>query len=232
MLVSGRNNVKEVLNLDRNNIVVKRVFLQKNFNENDILSLVKKWNLEVIYKEKYDLDRLVKNNHQGVVLEVGDFEYTDLEELLTKDRCFLLILDHLEDPHNLGAITRTVEALGVDGIILPLNRSVMVNETVVKTSTGAIYNTKICQVSNLNNTIKQLKKNGFWIYGTDMNGVNYKEEKYSPKCAIVIGNEGNGLSRIVREACDSIISIPMVGKVNSLNASVAAGIVISEVINR
>lgn len=232
MLVSGRNNVKEVLNLDRNNIVVKRVFLQKNFNENDILSLVKKWNLEVVYKEKYDLDRLVKNNHQGVVLEVGDFEYTDLEELLTKDRCFLLILDHLEDPHNLGAITRTVEALGVDGIILPLNRSVMVNETVVKTSTGAIYNTKICQVSNLNNTIKQLKKNGFWIYGTDMNGVNYKEEKYSPKCAIVIGNEGNGLSRIVREACDSIISIPMVGKVNSLNASVAAGIVISEVINR
>lgn len=232
MLVSGRNNVKEVLNLDRNNIVVKRVFLQKNFNENDILSLVKKWNLEVIYKEKYDLDRLVKNNHQGVVLEVGDFEYTDLEELLTKDRCFLLILDHLEDPHNLGAITRTVEALGVDGIILPLNRSVMVNETVVKTSTGAIYNTKICQVSNLNNTIKQLKKNGFWIYGTDMNGFNYKEEKYSQKCAIVIGNEGNGLSRIVREACDSIISIPMVGKVNSLNASVAAGIVISEVINR
>lgn len=232
MLVSGRNNVKEVLNLDRNNIVVKRVFLQKNFNENDILSLVKKWNLEVVYKEKYDLDRLVKNNHQGVVLEVGDFEYTDLEELLTKDRCFILILDHLEDPHNLGAITRTVEALGVDGIILPLNRSVMVNETVVKTSTGAIYNTKICQVSNLNNTIKQLKKNGFWIYGTDMNGVNYKEEKYSQKCAIVIGNEGNGLSRIVREACDSIISIPMVGKVNSLNASVAAGIVISEVINR
>ena len=232
MLVSGRNNVKEILKNFHGNLEIKRLICQNNYNENDVLSLAQSKKIPIIYKEKRDLDNLAKNNHQGVVLEISDFNYTPLDELLGKERSFLLILDHLEDPHNLGAIVRTCEAAGVDGIILPENRSVSVNETVMKTSVGTLYNVKISQVVNLNNTIKKLKNDGYWIYGTDMDGEDYREVKYPPKVAIVIGNEGNGLSRLVRESCDGIVKIPMYGKVNSLNASVATGIVIYEVINR
>ena len=232
MLVSGRNNVKEILKNFHGNLEIKRLICQNNYNENDVLTLAKNKKIPILYKEKRELDNLAKNNHQGVVLEVSDFNYTPFEELLGKDRSFLLILDHLEDPHNLGAIVRTCEAAGVDGIILPENRSVSVNETVMKTSVGTLYNVKISQVTNLNNTIKRLKKDGYWIYGTDMDGEDYKSIKYPDKTVIVIGNEGNGLSRIVRESCDGIVKIPMYGKVNSLNASVATGIVIYEVINR
>ena len=232
MLVSGRNNVKEILKNFHGNLEIKKLICQNNYNEQDVLSLAKTKKIPIFYKGKRDLDNLVKNNHQGVVLEVSDFNYTSLDDLINSDRSFLLILDHLEDPHNLGAIVRTCDAAGVDGIILPENRSVSVNETVMKTSVGTLYNVKISQVVNLNNTIKKLKNNGYWIYGTDMDGVDYKSIKYPEKVAVVIGNEGSGLSRIVRESCDEIIKIPMYGKVNSLNASVATGIVIYEVINR
>ena len=210
MLVSGRNNVKEILKNFKGDLEIKKLICQNNYNEQDVLTLAKTKKIPIFYKEKRDLDNLVKNNHQGVVLEISDFNYTPLDELLGKERSFLLILDHLEDPHNLGAIVRTCEAAGVDGIILPENRSVSVNETVMKTSVGTLYNVKISQVV----------------------GEDYKSIDYPPKVAIVIGNEGNGLSRIVRESCDGIVKIPMYGKVNSLNASVATGIVIYEVINR
>ena len=232
MLVSGRNNVKEILKNFKGDLEIKKLICQNNYNEQDVLSLAKTKKIPIFYKEKRDLDNLVKNNHQGVVLEISDFNYTPLEDLLGQERSFLLILDHLEDPHNLGAIVRTCEAAGVDGIILPENRSVSVNETVMKTSVGTLYNVKISQVVNLSNTIKKLKNDGYWIYGTDMDGEDYKSIDYPDKVAIVIGNEGNGLSRIVRESCDGIVKIPMYGKVNSLNASVATGIVIYEVINR
>ena len=232
MLVSGRNNVKEILkNFEKNN-GLKKAILQKNFNENDILSLLKSRNIPIFYEEKAKLDALVKNNHQGVILEIGDYNYCHIDELVNKDTCKIVILDHLEDPHNLGAIVRTVEASGIDGIILPINRSVSVNETVMKTSVGALYNVKICQVTNLNNTIKYLKKNGFWIYGADMAGECYSNISFSPKSCLIIGNEGNGLARIIRESSDYIVSIPMYGKVNSLNASVAAGILIYEMVKK
>ena len=143
----------------------------------------------------------------------------------------MIILDHLEDPHNLGAIIRTAEAAGVDGIILPKDRGVTVNGTVLKTSAGAIYHLPVCQVVNLHQTIDAPKKRGFWIVGTDMtNSQDYREIDYSGKIALIIGNEGTGMSRLVRESCDFIARIPMYGKVNSLNASVAAGIMIYEVI--
>lgn len=233
MLVSGRNNVKEILKNFDGDIGIKRAFCQENFNENDILSLLKEKNVSIKYAKKQELDSLVKNNHQGVILETRDYEYVSLDELIQKkEECKILILDHLEDPHNLGAIVRTVEASGIDGIILPLNRSVSVNETVMKTSVGALFNVKICQVTNLNNTIKYLKKTGFWIYGADMSGVNYNEVDYAPKSALIIGNEGKGLARIIRENCDTIVSIPMYGKVNSLNASVAAGILVYDLVKK
>ena len=233
MLVSGRNNVKEVLRNFCEIDSVRKAYCQENFNEFDILSLLKKRNIEIIYKKKPELDRLVNNNHQGVILDVRDFAYTSLDDLImNKEDCFVVILDHIEDPHNLGAIIRTVEASGADGIILPLNRSVSVNETVMKTSVGALYNVKIASVTNLNNTIKRLKKEGFWIVGTDMDGEDYTKIKYPKKTALVIGSEGFGMTRLVKESCDFVASIPMHGKVNSLNASVAAGIMIYEVIKR
>ena len=233
MLVSGRNNVKEILNNFNDDFEIRRAIVQKNFNELDILKLLKNRKVNIEIKEKNVLDTIAKNNHQGVILEVGDFNYVELDSIIeNKDKCTILILDHIEDPHNLGAIVRTVEAAGIDGIILPINRSVSVNETVMKTSVGALYNVKICQVTNLNSTIKYLKKKGFWLYGADMDGENYSQIKYQDKCCLVIGNEGKGLSRIVQESCDYVVSIPMNGKVNSLNASVAAGILVYEVIKR
>lgn len=230
MIVSGRNNVKEILKNFEKNDGIKKAVLQHNFNENDILSLLKVRKIPIFYEEKSKLDTLAKNNHQGVILEVGDYNYVSLDSIIQKDKCKIVILDHLEDPHNLGAIVRTVEASGIDGIILPINRSVSVNETVMKTSVGALYNVKICQVTNLANTIKYLKKNGFWIYGASMEGESYANVKFSDKSCLIIGNEGAGLARIIREACDYIVSIPMNGKVNSLNASVAAGILIYEMV--
>ena len=140
------------------------------------------------------------------------------------------MLDHLEDPHNLGAIIRTSEALGVDGIIIPNKRSISVNGTVIKTSAGAISNIPIIEVSNLVNTMNILKKKGFWFVGTDMNGEDYSTLDYKMPLCLVIGSEGSGMSNLVRKTCDYIVSIPMKGKVNSLNASVASAIVISNVI--
>ena len=233
MLVSGRNNVKEILKKFEKNYGIKKAYLQNNFNEMNILSLLKQRNIPIIYLEKGKLDALAKNNHQGVVLDVGDFNYVELDDIIAnKEKCVLVLLDHLEDPHNLGAIVRTVEASGVDGIILPKNSSVSVNETVMKTSVGTLYDVKICQVTNIKHTIDYLKKKGFWIYGASMEGVNYHDIDYGDKTCLIIGNEGNGLARIVRDSCDYIISIPMKGKVNSLNASVATGIIIYEAINR
>jgi len=142
------------------------------------------------------------------------------------------MLDHLEDTHNFGAIIRTCEAAGVDGIIIPKDRSVSVNSTVMKTSSGAAINMKICMVTNLNQTIKYLKDKGYWICSSDMNGQNYTSVDYSDKICLVIGNEGNGVSELVKKSSDFIVSIPMTGKVNSLNASVAAGIMIYEVVRQ
>ena len=233
MIVSGRNNVKEILKNFKKNFGIEKVYLQNNFNESDILSLIKSRNLKVNYMEKTKMDAIAKNNHQGVILETGDYNYCSIDDIIgNKEVCKIVILDHLEDPHNLGAIVRTVEASGVDGIILPLNRSVSVNETVMKTSVGTLFDVKICQVTNLSNAIKYLKNKGFWIYGADMDGESCYETKFSPKSCLIIGNEGNGLARIIRESSDYIVSIPMYGKVNSLNASVAAGILIYEMVKK
>ena len=140
------------------------------------------------------------------------------------------MLDHLEDPHNFGAIIRTCEALGVDAIIIPNDRSVNINGTVVKTSVGSIYNIPIVRVANLNTTVSKLKDMRYWIFGTDMNGSDYAEMDYNMPICLIIGNEGKGMSKILRDNCDYMVKIPMVGKVNSLNASVSCGIVLSRIV--
>ena len=219
MYIYGKNVALEALNNKKD---IKRAFVYKKFADKEILSKLNNINTKLI--EKYELDRMVKENHQGIILEVDDFIYDDIDEL--KEQDFLVILDHIQDPHNFGAIIRTCEAAGIKGIIIPKDRSVEVNSTVIKVSTGAIENMKISKVTNLVETMKYLKKNGFWIIGTDMDGTYYDDIDYKGKIVIVIGNEGDGLSRLVKENCDFIASIPMIGKTNSLNASVASGIII------
>ena len=178
--------------------------------------------------DKKALDNIEEGNHQGIILDIEDYNYCYLDKILNSN--IIVILDHLEDPHNFGAIIRTCEAAGIKGIIIPKDRSVKVNATVMKTSVGTIENVDICMVSNLVSAIKTLKENGFWIIGTDMEGTDYTKIDYSGKIALVIGNEGKGLSRLTKENCDFIAKIPMYGKVNSLNASVAAALVIYEAV--
>lgn len=229
MYIYGKNVVTEYL---KNNQKIKKAYIYKKFSDQFILSAIQKQKIQTKFMEKFELDKLANANHQGIILSVPDYEYTPLENLLTKEVQLLVILDHLEDPHNFGAIIRTCEAAGVDGIIIPKNRSVEVNSTVIKVSTGAIEHMKIACVTNLNQTIKELKQDGFWIVGTDMQGIDYDQIDYSGKIAIVIGNEGTGLSRLVQESCDFVAKIPMQGTVNSLNASVATGIIVFEAVRK
>ncbi len=230
MLVYGRNVAEEFL---KKNEKVRKVYLQTGFHDENLIFLIGKFKIPTVFREKKELDQLAKGVHQGIILDVVDFSYADYHDFTNDDNSFIIILDHLEDPHNLGAIIRTSEAAGVSGIIIPKDRGVSINATVIKTSTGAIDNIPISMVTNLSNTISDLKKNGFWIVGTDMvNSMDYREIDYSGKIALVIGNEGSGMSRMVRESCDFIARIPMYGKVNSLNASVAAGIMIYEVVRQ
>ena len=222
MLVYGRNVLKEIIN---NNAKVSKAFVYKNFEEKE---LINKLNCKITYLEKKDLDKMIDGVHQGVVLQIDDYKYFDVDELGDK----IIMLDHIEDPHNLGAIIRTCEAAGIDSIIIPKDRGVLVNGTVMKTSVGTLNRVKISCVTNLVNTINYLKKKGYWIIGTDMDGQDYKTIDYSGKIVIIIGNEGKGISKLVRDNCDFIASIPMKGEVNSLNASVAAGIIIFETVRK
>lgn len=229
MYIYGKNVALEALKKKEK---IKKIFLYKNFKEEEIINLIKKNNINVKYLEKYEMDRLVNGLHQGIILDVEDYKYTKLEDILKVEDPLLVILDHLEDPHNLGAIIRTCEAAGVDGIIIPKDRSVCVNATVIKTSAATVNDVKIALVTNIVNEIRNLKKQGFWIVGTDMKGTNYKKIDYKGKMAIVIGNEGNGISNLVKQNCDFMATIPMNGKTNSLNASVAAGIMIYEAVSQ
>jgi len=228
MRIYGKNVVKEYL--EKNN-KINKIYLYKDFNDQNIISLIRKREISPIYLSKNEIDKLEKGNHQGIIIDIPDYEYVPLKSLFKED-AFLVILDHIEDPHNLGAIIRTCEAASVDGIIIPKNRSVGVNSTVAKVSVGTINNIQISEVVNLNNTIKELKKNGFWIIGTDMKGSSYNDIDYKGKIALVIGNEGKGMSNIVKSNCDYIATIPMKGEVNSLNASVAAGIMIFKALEK
>lgn len=226
MLVYGKNVAKEIL---KNPKKIRKIYLEVGFDDKCIISLIEKNKISYIYKSKSEIDHLVNGLHQGIILDVTDYKYHELSELLDED--VVVVLDHLEDPHNFGAIVRTCEAAGIKSIIIPKDRQVQVNATVMKTSVGTLENVKIIQVTNLVNTIKELKKNNFWIVGTALDdSIDYRKIDYSGKIVLIIGNEGTGMSRIVKDQCDFIAKIPMYGTTNSLNASVAGGIMIYEVI--
>lgn len=214
MLVYGKNILYEV---DRKKI--KRAFISRN----DYVSYLKENNIKYEMVDKSRLDKMVKGVHQGLVLDIFDYNYYKMEDL---EGDFVVILDHLTDPHNFGAIIRTCESKGIKSIIIPKDRSVLVNDTVYKTSEGAINNVKIIMVTNIINAINKLKEMNYFVYCADMDGQDYRNVDYAPKKVLIIGNEGMGISSAVKKNSDVVVAIPMKGKINSLNASVSAGIII------
>ena len=228
MIVTGKNVALELLKNPKN---IKKVFLSENFNDKNIISLMQKHQIGYEKLNKKQLEQFAIENHQGIIIDIFDYKYVEIETII-KENGLIVVLDHLEDPHNFGAIIRTCEAAGVDGIIIPKDRSVSVNNTVMKTSSGALSNIKIAMVTNLVQTIEYLKKEGYWITGAEAEGKDYTTIDYSGKTCLIIGSEGHGLSSLIKNNCDYIASIPMYGQINSLNASVAAGILIYEVIKQ
>ena len=229
MIVYGRNVAKDLL---KSSTKIQSIILQDGFNDKDLLSMIENAKIKVQYKPKHELDRLSDGVHQGIILTIPDYPYRDLNSVLNSDSDdVVVVLDHLEDPHNFGAIIRTCEAAGIHSIIIPKDRQVPVNATVMKTSVGTLDNMNIVSVANIASSLNRLKDAGYWIVGTALeNSVDYREVDYSGKIALVIGNEGSGISQLVSRECDYLVKIPMYGKTNSLNASVAAGIMIYEVI--
>lgn len=219
---------------------INKVFLQKGIHEdfaNQVYQLAKKKHLVVQETPKNKLDQLTnQGNHQGLVLAIASFEYANLDNLLDKfdeqgKEPFLLMLDSIEDPHNLGSILRTSDATGVDAIIIPKRRASGLTSVVAKTSTGAIDHVPVARVNNLVQTTKLLKKRGYWFFGTAMEGIDYRRWDAKGKSVLVIGNEGKGISPLLLKQMDQTLTIPMVGHVQSLNASVATGVLLYQMFN-
>ena len=225
-MICGNNVVKEAIKQK-----VKILNLYISSNNKEMLSLATEKNLKYKIVEKNFLDKLI-SNHQGVVAEIEGFKTYELKDIVRNSKDSLIVmLEGLEDPHNLGAILRTADAAGVDGVIIPKHRSVRLNSTVAKVSTGAIFTVKCVEVTNLANAIDKLKSLGYWIVGaeTSPNSVDYRSIKYDMPTVLVIGSEGKGISRLVTSKCDFLVKIPMAGSVTSLNASVSAGILMYEI---
>lgn len=238
-IVEGRNAVLELLNSDRD---INKIFVQsgeRHGSINKIIAVAKENKVVVTEVEKSKLDFMSKTkNHQGVIAVVPPFNYCEVEDILDfakskNEDAFILILDGIEDPHNLGSIIRTAETAGVHGIIIPKRRTVTVNSTVAKVSAGAVEHIKIARVNNITETIRKLKENGLWIIGTDGEARTlYYNQDLKGDIAIIIGSEGFGMSRLVKENTDMLVKIPMKGKITSLNASVSAGIIIYEAVKQ
>lgn len=236
MKIYGRNAVEEAI---KSGTTIDRLIVQKDMKDvgaNKLIALAKERGVKIFFRDKEALDREYTGTggrHQGFIAEVTDYRYFETEDILAyadskSEPPFIVILDGVEDPHNLGSIIRVAECAGVHGIIIPRHRSVSVNDTVVKVSAGAASHVRVAKVTNINDTIKQLKAAGIWVYAADMDGSNLYAANLTGACAIVIGGEGSGVKRLTRELCDGVIAVPMRGKVNSLNASVAAGVIIYE----
>ena len=238
-IIFGRNAVIEALKSGRS---INRLLVAEGTRDGSIQKIVsiakdKKVIIESISRER--LDKISsKQNHQGVAAFVSPIEYSTLDEILqfaeTKnENPFILLLDELEDPHNFGAILRTADAVGVHGVLIPKRRSVPLNSTVAKTSAGAVEYVKVAQINNVAQTIKQLKENFFTIIGSDIEGIEIYSEKsnfdFKAPIVLVIGSEGKGMRRLTKENCDILLRIPMIGKINSLNASVAAAVLMYEI---
>lgn len=230
-IIFGRNAVTEALRSGR---PCDRLLVSKTQGPNSaVIAKCKALGIPVKEVPNTKLDGMTGSAvHQGLVLTVAAAKYSTVEDILCAaseagEAPFIIICDGIEDPHNLGAIIRTAECCRVHGVIIPERRSATLNGTVAKTASGALEYVKVARVTNLVNTIEKLKERGVWVYGADMDGQDINDTDFSGPIAIIIGNEGNGMGRLVQKNCDAVVSIPMYGKINSLNASVAAGILMS-----
>ena len=237
--IEGRNSVLELLESgkDINKIFVTRG--EKHGSINKILAIAKERKIIVVEKDKKQMDEMAQEeNYQGVIAIVPPFEYVEIEDILLEAKArqeepFIVILDGIEDPHNLGSIIRTAETAGVHGIIIPKRRAASVNSTVNKTSAGAVEHMKIARVTNISDAIEELKQAGLWICGTDIDAQRYYyNQDLTGPLGIVIGNEGKGISEKVKKNCDFNVKIPMKGKVTSLNAAVSTGIIVYEAVKQ
>ena len=237
--IEGRNSVLELLESGKD---INKIFIEKGEKHgsiNKIIGIAKDRKIVIVEVDRNKLNQMAQTeNPQGVIAIVPPFNYCEVDDILNEAKSkneapFILILDGIEDPHNLGAIIRTAETAGVRGIIIPKRRACSVNSTVYKVASGAVEHVKIARVNNLNDEIKYLKSKDVWIYGTAIEATKYYyEENLKGAVALVIGNEGEGISRLVRENCDILLKIPMKGHITSLNASVSAGIVMYEVVKQ
>ena len=237
--VEGRNSVLELLESEKD---INKIFItkgEKHGSINKIIAIAKEKKVIIIEKDKKQMEQMAQtSNYQGVIAVVPPFEYCEVEDIVEyakkrNEDAFILILDGIEDPHNLGSIVRTAETAGVHGIIIPKRRAAAVNATVNKSSAGAVEHMNIARVTNITETIEKLKKAGVWICGTDINtNTYYYNQDLKGPLGIVIGNEGKGISEKVKKNCDFLVKIPMKGKIKSLNASVSAGIIVYEALKQ
>ncbi len=237
--VEGRNSVLELLESKK---AINKIFITKGEKHGSIFKIIakaKENKVMIVEKEKRKMDEMAQTaNYQGVIAIVPPFEYCEISDIIQEAKNkeedpFVLILDEIEDPHNLGSIIRTAETAGVHGIIIPKRRAANVNSTVSKVSAGAVQYMKIARVTNLSDAIEQLKKEGIWICGTDVNTQKYYyEQDLTGPIGVIIGNEGKGIGQKIKNNCDFLVKIPMKGKISSLNASVSTGIILYEIVKQ
>lgn len=237
-IICGRNPVLEAVKSDRE---IDRLLVAHKSGGGTVQAIIAKCSEKgILIKEvsPQKLDFYCGNaNHQGVAVMLASQKYSTVEEILNKaensgEKPFVIICDELEDPHNLGAVIRTAEVCGAHGVIIPKRRSASLNATVAKAAAGALEHIPVARVTNISNTIDELKQKGIWVFGADMNGQSCYNVDFDTPCALVIGNEGKGLGQLVAKKCDMTVSLPMYGKINSLNASVAAGVLMYEVVRK
>ena len=238
MIIYGRNPVKEAYRAGK---TIEKLYLPKGAPDpvlSPIYKMAKEKRTVISYVDKFTMDKLSEGgNHQGVLAQITDFDYCTVEDIMDlakskEEDLLIVLLDGITDPHNLGAIVRSAECFGAHGIVIPKHRSVGVNDTVVKVASGATEHMLIAKVTNINDTIRMLKEHNVWVYATDFDGKAPKLTNMTGNIAIVIGSEGEGIKKLTKELCDDTITIPEYGKINSLNASVATGIILYEAVRQ
>ncbi|MBQ8468433.1 MAG: 23S rRNA (guanosine(2251)-2'-O)-methyltransferase RlmB [Clostridia bacterium] len=230
MKLEGKNPIRERIASGK---PFDKIYVQDKISDSEIrnwVQIAKQNHTKIEWVDSKTLDKLSETgHHQGIIAECTDFEYSDLDEISSREGDLLLVLlDGLQDPHNLGSVIRVAECVGANAVVIPARHSVVVNETVIRVSAGATAHVPVCKVGNLNSAIEKLKEKNIWVYAADMDGQSMYKTDLTGRTAIVIGAEGAGVSRLTKETCDGVVSIPMRGKVNSLNASVSAGILLYE----
>lgn len=236
MKIEGRNSVYELLKTDKE---IDKVLVQKDLKDEAskrLINIIRSNKVKVQLVDKYVIEKESESKRsQGFIAFVSDYKYFEIEDVVDdcKDKDgFIVILNEILDPHNLGSIIRVCECAGVDGLIIGKDRSASVNDTVMRISAGALNHVKVCRVTNINNSIDYLKKNGYWVYGAEIGGEQIYKANLTGKLCLVIGGEDSGVKKLTKEKCDGIVSIPMFGKVNSLNASVACGVAVYEAVRQ